>query len=192
VPPEFNPNEPYFRIRVIGTEEAFPSLLDVSSFLYDFNLLYETSRLATDPKYSNFRFSSSIFYRGGRPLDRHDRLYLQSIVQGSPLDVVVVVTAVGGAVGAVWGIVQVVEKISNARLNRRKLQAEVEKLERDNREASASIYEIPEDNQVRRALRIKEAEHFYDNVSGRLERSSVRVKELEIEVVEPNGKKESQ
>lgn len=193
MPSSFTPNEPYFRIRLTGGEESFPSLLEVSSFLYDFNLLYEISRLATDPTYRDFNFSRFVFYRRGRPLEERDRLYLQSLSLGSPIVIVGVVTAVVTGVGGVWGIVQVVEKITNAPLNRRKLKAEVEKLERENKEAAAlSADLVPEEEEFRKVLRIREAEHFYDNVAGRLERSSVRIKELEIEVVQPNQKRESQ
>src|SRR6266478_531695 len=100
MPPSFTPDEPYFRLRLTGSEESFPSLLDVSSFLYDLNLLYEISRLATDPKYRNFSFSNFVFYRRGRPLEGSDRLYVQSLSHGSPIVVVAVVTAVGGGLGA--------------------------------------------------------------------------------------------
>jgi len=194
MPPSFSPSEPYFRIRLTGSEESFPSLLEVSSFLYDFNLLYEISRLATDPRYRDFKFSRFVFYRGGRPLDGRDRLYVQSLSHGSPIVIVGVVTAVVTGIGGVWGIIQIADKVTNARLNRRKLRAEVEKLERENREATTLPHDMmPEsEEEFRRVLRIREAEHYYDNVAGRLERSSVRVRELEIEVVQPNRKRESQ
>jgi len=193
MPSGFNLDEPYFRIRLTGNEESFPSLLDVSSFLYDLNLLYEISRLATDPKYHDFSFSNYAFYRRGRPLDERDRLYVQSLSHRSPIAIVLVVTAVATGVGGIWGIVQIAEKVANARLNRRKLQAEVEKLERENREATMLPEPSPSDEEgFRKVLRVREAEHFYDNVAGRLQRSSVRIKELEIEVVQPKPKKESQ
>lgn len=191
MPPGFTLEEPYFLIRLTGSEDSFPALLDVSSFLYDLNLLYETSRLATDPKYYNFRFSNSMFYRRGRPLDERDKLYVQSISFESPFEIVAVVTFTASTLGGIWGIVQIVEKITNASLNRRKLKAEVEKLERENRESPPSPgVRVQGEEDFRKLLRVREAEHFYDNVAGRLERSSVRIKELEIEVVEINPKKE--
>ena len=39
----------YFEMRLRGREDDYPTLLEISSFLYDFNLIYEFSRLATDP-----------------------------------------------------------------------------------------------------------------------------------------------
>lgn len=193
MPPSFSPDEPYFRIHLTGSEESFPSLLDISSFLYDLNLLYEISRLATDPKYHDFSFSNSVFYRRGRPLADRDRLYVESLSHGSPIAIVAVVTAVAAGIGSILGIIQIVEKVANARLNRRKLMAEVERLESGNREATQSPDLQPQgEEDFRKVLRIREAEHFYDNVAGRLERSSVRIRELEIEVVQSNPKKESQ
>ncbi len=193
MPANFSLDEPYFRIRLVGTEKSFPSLLDISSFLYDLNLLYEISRLATDPKYRDFAFSRYVFYRSGRPMDSGDRLYVQSLSHDSPIAIVLVATIVATGIAAIWGIVQIGDKLVNAPLNRRKLKAEVEKLERENRNAALSHELLPQgEEDFRRTLRIREAEHFYDNVAGRLERSSVQIKELEIEVVKPNPKKDTE
>jgi hypothetical protein len=194
MPSEFNSNEPHFLIRLVGSGEAFPSLLDVSSFLYDFNLLYEIARLATDPNYHDFKFSDFVFYRGGRPLNGRDRLHVQTLRHESPLILVAVLAAVSVAVGSLWGIVQIVEKITNAPLTRRKLKAEVEKLERENRGEAQSPLDVDFESleQLRTVLRVREAEHYYDNAAGRLQRSSVRIKELEVEIVRPNRRRDSE
>ena len=231
MPTEFNPNESYFNIRLTAGEEPFPTLVDVTNFLYDFNILYEIARLTTDPAYSDFRFSHFVFYRKGRPLDLSDRLRVQSISLGSPLVIVAVLAAVPAAVGAVWGLVQIADKLTNAPLNRRKLKAEVEKLERENLLASTTsdnelagwvkpkrAIHFEEDENVpegqkparnneqeripldrviettedfRRVLRIRESETYYDQVANQLERSSIRIRELEIEVIVPKRKRES-
>jgi hypothetical protein len=232
MPPEFNPNESHFNIRLTAGEEPFPSLADVTNFLYDFNILYEIARLTTDPSYSDFKFSHFVFYRKGRPLASSDRLRVQSISLGSPLVIVSVLAAVPAAIGAAWGLVQIADKLTNAPLNRRKLKAEVEKIERENLLASPTPHNEPagwvlkpkrairfeEDENVpegqkpernneqegipvdsviettedfRRVLRIRESEIYYDQVANRLERSSMRIRELEIEVVVPKPKRES-
>lgn len=90
----FSPTHPYFRIRVEGKDDSFAALSDISNFLYDFNLLYKISRLSTDPKYEDFHFSYNVNYRTGRPLEEPDRLCVQSLSERSPLEVVVVLTAV--------------------------------------------------------------------------------------------------
>jgi len=121
-------------------------------------------------------------------------LHIEKLSQGSPLTVVAVLTIAGGAVGAMWGIVQTLEKIINAPLNRRKLKAEVEKLERDNLPASDSLVgdDLENPETVRSVLRIREAESYYDSVAGRLRRSSVKVKEVEIEVIVPRRRRNSE
>jgi len=184
----FDPHQPHFRIRIAGPDISYPSLLDVSSFLYDFNLLYEITRLATDPRYGDFRFSNYALFRKGRPLEPRDRLHVEALSEKSPLVLVTDLSIVGGAIGAFWGVVQVVEKVVNAPLNRRKLKAEVEKLERENQVAPGAssggddnVLESPEG--IRTILRRREAEYYYDKVAGRLERSTVKITELETEVI---------
>ena len=142
------------------------------------------------------------------------------------------IAAVPSAVGAVWGIVQIADKLTNAPLNRRKLKAEVEKLERENLLASRMpdndparwlhakrAIRLPESEEIpkkqnterknpkektppnsviettedfRRVLRIRKSDAYYDQVANRLERSSIRITELEIEVVVPTRKREAE
>lgn len=50
------------------------------------------------------------------------------------------------AVGAIWGLVKTIEKVVNFRLNRKKLQGEVKKLELENaRSSHVAKDESPED-----------------------------------------------
>jgi len=115
----------YFLIRIEG-QASYPLLQDVSAFLYDFNLVYDISRLATDPKYSDYRFTRSVWYRTRKPLTEQDRLHVDNLQLGSPfiLETILAVTAVG--VPAVYGIVQIAEKIADWKVNR-----EIRRLERD-------------------------------------------------------------
>lgn len=185
MPPEFESSESLLLFRLVGDTEGAPSLLDVSSFLYDFNLLYEVTRLATDRNYHAFSFTDFVLYRNGRPLTGSDRLHVLALKQESPLLLVAALAGLPTAIGAVWGVVQIVEKIASASLERRKLKAEIEKLERENQDAARSPLEVdfenPED--FKTVLRIREAETYYDNIGDRLERSSVRIKEFTVEVV---------
>jgi hypothetical protein len=69
---------------VQGVEGEEPQFLDVISFLYDWNLLYEIARLATDERYSDVRFTHYLFYRKGRPLRSEDRMRLEFLSHQSP------------------------------------------------------------------------------------------------------------
>ena len=92
----------YLRLRLTGHEEAFPTLLDVTSFLYDLNLLYEFLRLSIDPAHRDFIFSQHSYYRNGRPLQNFERLHVESLKLSSPMDISTVVAVVGGANRCSW------------------------------------------------------------------------------------------
>ena len=182
---EFDLNRPYFRIQAFCGEEMFPLLLDISNFVYDLNLIYELSRLAVDPKYSGFKFSGNATYRRGRPILDDDRLRVEQISYKSPIALVLLLTiSGGGALAGVWTFIQILEKVSNFQLNRRKLKAEVEKLERENRtagiEGANKILENPE--AFHEILRHREAEYYLDAAGKRLSNSPVKIRELEIEI----------
>jgi hypothetical protein len=175
----------YLRLRITGDEESFPTLLDISSFLYDVNLLYEFLRLSLDPAHERFTFSQYAFYRRGRPLSEVEQLHIQSLRLGSPIDVVTVVAVIGGAIGAFAGLVAIIQNLHNAPLNRRKLAAEVEKLERENRVASREeILRAFEDLEgLGRRLGARESEHLVQGITRRLASSPVRIEKIDVEVV---------
>lgn len=185
-----DPTSPPFdaEIKVIGDEESLPTLLDVSAFLYDFNLGYELSRLATDPKYSHFHFSRYALFRNGRPLRNEDRLRIEKLSHSSPIELNTLLWGAPLAIGAIWGIVQIVERISNWKLNRRKLQEEIKKLEWENAARSAENSSkvpnerIPIYTEEEYVIRIQQRDeaHLIDGVTRRLEASAVRIKEMDI------------
>src|SRR4051794_364501 len=110
------------QIRLRGDEVETPLLSETSNFLYDFNVAYELARLATDPRHRDFIFTPYAFFRNGRPLRREARLEIVRLREESPLDLLVQVAAVNGALTAVWLLVQIIEKAFNLRLNRKKLR----------------------------------------------------------------------
>jgi hypothetical protein len=175
------------QIRVLGQESEQPTLLDVSSFLYDFNLGYELARLATDPRYESFQFSHYALYRKGRPLKDDDRLRVISLSHQSPIDLNTILYGAPLAIGAIWGVVQIVEKISNWRLNREKLQEEIKKLHRENAEPQEISHEkmvaVLTEEECKMRIVQRKAEPLMDGVSRRLSISPVRIKEVEIHIV---------
>jgi hypothetical protein len=208
---DFFESNPYIRVAMRGSEGAFTPLLEVSSFLYDFNLLYEIDRLAIDPVYESFRFTSSVYYRTGRPLENSDRLHVESLKLGSPIALTTLVLAVPAAATALWVTLQSANLISNWSLNRRKLKAEVEKIEFENAERrglphpdeqsnvlNADLYpprdtpvaELLENPElVERLLERREASRIHHRVVERLRRSTIRMSDVEVEVIErlPRG-----
>lgn len=194
MPTDFTPEEPFARLRLLGSESSFPMLADVENFLYDLNFLYEIVRLAADPQYERFRFSHNVFYRRGRPLEDEDRLHVESLTLASPIDIHLVVNLnLGLAAGTVAGtatlisILAYADKIAtllNLPLERRKLRAEVEKLEREN--AEADLKAPSEDRMfetVTEKLSVRGAEHYADVAGRRLRESPVKLREVDIEIV---------
>jgi hypothetical protein len=123
--------EPQYLAIAVEGEEGHPPLQEVSSFIYDFNLVYEISRIASDPTYQRYTFNRFIWNRNGRRLKDSDRLHLVSLQLGSPFLLETAVVLVGGAIAAVWGLVQISERIADWPVNREKNRLELEKLRRE-------------------------------------------------------------
>jgi hypothetical protein len=194
MPTDFTLEEPFVRLRLLGSESSFPMLADVENFLYDLNFLYEILRLAADPQYERFRFSHNVFFRRGRPLEDEDRLHVERLTIASPIDIHLVVNLnVGLAAGTVVGTATLISILAYADkiatllklpLERRKLKAEIEKLEREN--AAVDSHTPSEDRlfeSVTEKLSVREANHYVDVAGRRLRDSPVKLREVDIEVV---------
>jgi hypothetical protein len=194
------PNAPeYYQISLHGEEGDYPSLIDISSFLYDFNLLYEFSRLIVDPRYGDYRFSRYSGYRNARRIYPGDRLLVESLLVESPIALTVAVVLTVPSAAAIWALTQAFERIANFRINRDILriqrdtagiQRDILELQRDNlRRASASadasaLLRLPETDQAfREQTRIREADYYFGRVEEHLRRGPVHIKEAEITAI---------
>jgi hypothetical protein len=119
------------QIALRGDEGQFPLLLDISSFLYDFNLLYEFMRIKMDDRYSGYTFSFHSWNRKNRRLREEDRLRVVHLRHESPIELVTFAFGTSGAVAAVWGVLQIAEKIGNWPLNREILKLQRDKLRKE-------------------------------------------------------------
>ena len=195
MPRDFNPERPHFWIYLRGEEEEkFPLLEDMYTFLHDFNMIYEISRVATDPNYDEFPFPQLIYF-GDNGLNikirEEDRLHVESMSKKSPLELITVVAAVPATIGAIWGVVQIIEKVVNFRLNRRKLKEEVRKLEIENAQNnfppvvsepmdSTFLFENPRFLESR--LEERRAIEYYRRIGDRLIKSKIEIVEVNIEL----------
>jgi len=169
---------PYLELRVEGKEEPFPTLLDVTSFLYDFNLLYEFSRLAIDPRYAGYTFAPEYSWmRNNRPLADADRLHVVELRHQSPIAFIVIVAAVPSAVAAVWGILQTVEKIVDWPIDREMKRLELQKLRAD-LEAANQSPELQSEESFRAHLQDRNAAQFVDRTAERLRISPSKLERL--------------
>jgi len=184
------------QIRLVFSEEQKPFLLDITSLLYDFELLHDLCVLTCVDEYKEFNFSQYFWYRGGRPLKEKDRLRTIRIIKESPL----VMELLMGAT-AFLALVQAIEKINNWKLNRKKLELEVEtkqiekemkKIEKEKleRESSITYYkEQREKVELGRAVEERKALDIFHGLLRRLETNPIKLLEIDmVKTKEKDGK----
>ena len=81
-----------FALRFAVKRAITPTLISISSYLYDFNLLYEFSRLVVDPKYEGYKFSRFSGYRNAKRVLPDDRLEIESVSIESPIAIIAIDT----------------------------------------------------------------------------------------------------
>jgi hypothetical protein len=172
----------YFQIAIRGEESDYPALIDVSSFLYDFNLLYEFSRIVVDPQYALYKFSSFSGYRNAKRVHPEDRLEVQSLSIESPFELITLVAAAPAAAMTLWVLAQTFEKVVNFPLNREILKLQRDKLRKELQSTSDNkSVEMPEsDDQFLEQLHIREVDRHFARIEQRLHGSPVHVKEIEV------------
>lgn len=167
-------------VRMIMTfhEEDTPFLLDVSSLLYDFELLHDLSLILCREDYRDYRFSRYFFYRNGRPIKKDHKVRVARIVKESPITVELILTGVSLSSGALWVLLQAIEKIQNWRLNREKLELEVKKLQLEIRKLGLETEKL----EVELDKKVKEREAFYvlDSLVGRLDGIPIKLADLHV------------
>lgn len=175
----FKENGEYF----IG-DEAKVTIETLSSFLYDLNLLNDCLALALIDQYSDYNFSQFFYYRKGRPLKKEHKLYLNKINHNSPLGLEVIIPLAASAAGIPWLILQSAQKIRNWKLERRKLEIEVQKAELDLNEKKAKLVNEPLD--IEEKLLKREALQTFNNILKRIENHPFFAVDVEIEMIEPD------
>ena len=106
-------------------DQSYPDLLDISSLLYDLELSHDYGVLLSEKQHWDFQFSRFFWNRKGRPIEPYYRVKAAKIIKTSPLELTLVIASVG----ALWVVLQIIEKVTNWPLNRKKLRLETEKLE---------------------------------------------------------------
>lgn len=175
-----------------GRDSDQPALLDVAAFLWDVSLLYQTSVLGAASEYARMRvpFSSPWYFTRAshKRIQVKHRLRVEHLSHDSPLDLTTIVAMTGATIAGVVGVANVIEKVAKVPLERRKLRLEIEKLEREKSADERSLREdlvlIDRPDELRRRLRLREAEAAYDHIAARVEATNIKIEELDIEVTE--------
>ncbi len=172
------PNDQKFRIRLVFKEEIKPYLLDISSLLYDFELLHDFSLLICAEQYEKYKFTRFFWYRNGRPLKSEHKIRTYRILKQSPLTVELTLSYVVIISGAFWAMIQTIDKISNWQLNRERLKLEIEKL----KEQSDIAYYEEEKAKVEldRAIYEREASKMFITLLRRIENNPITLEDIEV------------
>jgi hypothetical protein len=166
-------------------DEAKVTIETLSAFLYDLNLLNDCLALALIAQYSDYNFSQFFYYRKGRPLKKEHKIYLNKINHNSPLGLEVIITLAASAAGIPLLILKSAQKIRNWKLERRKLEIEVQKAELDLNEKKTKL--VNEQLDIEKKLLKREALQTYNNILKRIENHPFFAVDVEIEMVEPDN-----
>jgi len=169
---------PDIRIRLVFSEGKRPYLLDISSLLYDFEMLHDFSLLLCIEDYSYYRFPPFFWYRKGRPIKVNHKLRAARIIKESPLTVELILSGVILLSGAFWALVQAIEKISNWKLNKEKTRLEIEKLKKELRKADLVIEKV----RIELDQKVQEREAFsiHQSLIRRLEGNPINLVDMEL------------
>lgn len=167
--------------RLQFAEEPRPTFLSVASLFTDLLLVHDLAVLLSYPEYAAYKFDSRFWARDGRPIAPAHQLRTLSIVKQSPLDLGLVFLAIG----AVWAFVQTIDKVSNWKLNRQKLELDLIKAKQDiarnNQELALKELEIMQKSQsLEQVLRERDAEQIFVQLTTRLAESDIRLLDLEL------------
>ena len=170
-------------------------LLDLSSLLYDINLLYDAIVLSLFPKYEDYKFSEYFWYRRGRPIEQNHRLMLKRIRSDSPIELVTVITAAAASVGVLWALLQAIEKIQNWNLNHQKLELEVDNLIRERQKRNAELEKIYLEREtammeIERVFAEKESHEIINRILRRIEKLNIIATEVDFSISEEDTNNE--
>lgn len=153
-------------------EDEFPQLLSFSSLLYDIELAHDLSVILSYENYYGTDFTAPFFYfRNRRRIAPEHRARAGRVVKNSPLFLEVAVAAIGG----IWVLVQILDKVSTWRLNREKLKLEIEKLRYE-----TNLKQLEFGDELFERIRTYESERALQQIVNRLERSEFRLTDLSI------------
>lgn len=168
-------NKQKIKIKFVFSEEQYPHLLEISSLLYDFELLHDFSLILCAEEYSKYTFSRYFWFRNGRPIKHSQKLRLAKIVKESPLTIELILAAVTAFSGAFWIFVQALEKIGNWKLNRTKLKQEIERLKLDNQLKRIDLEQI---------MHEKGANSVLETLLKRLESNPITLMDVDIKLAD--------
>lgn len=162
------------------SDEEFPLLQDVSTLLYDLTLAHDFGALLTSYERPDYFFSTTFWFRNGRPVPRADRIRAARVVKESPLLLEVVIPSLG----ALWILIQILEKVADRPLVREKLEREVAKLRREEMVHRQSVSDMHVEF-LRRLDNDPAALRIAEQLEQRLRRNPIKLVAADITTLPP-------
>ncbi len=167
-----NRRKNHFKIALRFKEQELPFLQDISSLLYDIELLHDLFLLTNLDEYENYAFSQYFWYRHGRPISKNHKIRTARIIQGSPLTL----EMIWGGVEAVLFLLMSINLLRNWRLDN---EIKKRKLEKLGIEIEKEKLEV---ELLRSRLDEREASNFYQSILNRLDSSPFILEGIEITI----------
>jgi hypothetical protein len=160
-------------------EPRYPTFLSVSSLLTDVLLVHDLAVLLSYPEYRAYQFGPDFWLRQERPIAPFHQARVHSIVKQSPLDVGLVIAAIG----AIWAFVQILDKVANWQLNRQKLELDLIKAKQDivknNQEIALKELETMQKSaSLEKVIHERNAEQIFVTLTTRLSQSDIKLRDL--------------
>jgi hypothetical protein len=165
------------KMRLSFEEEKTPYLLDISSLLYDFELLHDMFLLVYQEDYRKYKFTRYFWYRSGRPIKAEHKIRTARIIKESPLEIEVLLSTITLTSGALLAIIKTLEKIGNIDLVREHLELKNEKLRKE-----IFYDQIKTELEIENMMIERECLGMYRNLLKRLGENSIRPMELDLEL----------
>ena len=173
------------KIRLMfGEQEKAPLLQDVSSLLYDFELLYDFCLVTSSEEYSGYRFSPSFWYRNRRGIKDVHMLRVSKMSKESPLSIELLLADSIAVFGVVLTFIQTAVMVYELR-NRQKTELEIEKLKLE----IAKLKGKSSPRKPQRTLRHENENTTLRVITKRLQTNSIKLEYFEIETESEDDKK---
>lgn len=179
----------YFLISVQGTEGDNLPLEELTKFLYEFNLLYDMSRLIVDPQYETYKITQATSSRVVNRLRADDKLYVEKLSLNSPLDLNLLLNASGVALNAIGVVLNAIglkrssQGQGSSEISFSRKEAGSRKPDGPETVFADSGLELklpPPNEDFLETLQIRKATKHYDREQSRLIGSPVHVEEVTI------------
>jgi hypothetical protein len=137
---------------------------------------------------NNIFFLDEVYLKAQFRLDEAHKLRINRIYLNSPLEIAAIVAAIPAAITALWGLVQIYDKLANLK----KLKLEIQKLQRELAGATHYPEKIDSEDSNRFTEKFKEATPYekaiYRREAVRIREAIIRIREIDIDIIESDDK----